>query len=257
MFDYLKQLLIELRSLNKNLQEHGNAIADAAKATKTEPYVTPEVRALLNFPESVQADKKASDQRNERYQKRNLVVAWITFVTLLVYAITTIGIYIATYHAAEAATNAAIAAKNAVNVAREAGRPWIGPMRAKPVRTASGFNVTIEFKNGGIRPARIISAKSSGHLYDVFPENPDYGQNAIKQSRQIMVGNKPGFFQFDFPVDAMAMKDMERGRKTLYFYAIVNYEDVSGNGKHTTKMCWFYIPKSRDTGSCPEYNDAD
>jgi hypothetical protein len=201
--------------------------------------------------------ERANQEEKESREKWKFRLEVAGAVILTVYAGFTIAIWWANKRAADAAGIAANSAKNALEVAREAGRPWIGPIRATPVRTKSGFKVTIEFTNGGVRPARIIGSKSSGHMYETFPDSPDYGESIVSQSRQIMVANKRGFFQFETPVSDTEMRQLESETLTLYFYGIVNYEDVSGNSHHTTKMCWFYIPSSKDTGSCAVYNDAD
>ncbi len=92
------------------------------------------MRAILNFPESVQADKKATDERTKRCQDRSLVLAWLTFGTLFVYALTTLDDL--TWQLTElpnAAKESADAAKNAVaasNRQAKAAEDSIGIARA-------------------------------------------------------------------------------------------------------------------------------
>jgi hypothetical protein len=147
--------------------------------------------------------------------------------------------------------------KQATNVARESDRPWIGPVTVNPVKSKGGFKVHISFVNGGRRPARVIEAKGSSHIYKLFPESPSYGSEvATKPSRTITVANKVSSLDFDAEVSDREMAGLDEST-VLYFYAIVRYEDVAGDKLHTTKMCWFYVPNDKSTGTCSGYNDAD
>jgi len=153
MFEFVKNILTELHSLNNSLQEHTSAISDATQTAKSNENKSPEVRAILNFPDSIQADKKAADERTKRYQNRNLLVGWITLGTIIAYAITTIFIYCANNRAANAARDAA-------NVARDtliaSNRSWVG--QSGPV--------TLEFSDtkGDQYPARInLMLENFGH----------------------------------------------------------------------------------------------
>jgi hypothetical protein len=177
MFAFLKTILAELRSLNNNLQKHSDAIAEATEATKTYEHKTPEVRAVLNFPEGVQADKKAADSRTERYQNRNLLLAWLTFGALFVYACTTIGIYIATYKAAKAAEKAATAAQQSITTARELfqkdQRPylWYSVIKPCPIARDKIMCANIHFVNYGKSPA--IREHGRGQIF--------FGKDALQQ----------------------------------------------------------------------------
>src|SRR4029077_4334311 len=119
---FIKSLHSELRSLNNNLQKHSEAIDKATSATKDYENKAPEIRAILNYPESVQASKEAANVREQRYQNRNLLLGLATLISLVIYAITTIFIYCATNKAANAAKSAADTARETLIYSE---RPWI------------------------------------------------------------------------------------------------------------------------------------
>lgn len=111
-----KKILAELQSLNENLQKQGEAIIKNSQAAKQDIHITPEMRAVLDLPENEQARQRAADASQKRYQKRNLLVAWLTLFALAAYAIVTALIYRATEDAAKAAQAAALQANNSFDL---------------------------------------------------------------------------------------------------------------------------------------------
>jgi hypothetical protein len=154
----VKKILAELQSLNNNLQRYSEAIDNSSDSDKQNINITPEVRAVLDLPESEQARKKTSDEGQKRYQKRNLLIGWLTLFALIGYAIVTGFIYLATNKAANAAKDSANAATEAANIAQKqlevTERPWVAVV-VEPVGR-------ITWNDGGLQYSFKITCKNIG-----------------------------------------------------------------------------------------------
>lgn len=94
------------QSLADILQKYQDAITKDHNASQKKTTVTPELRAVLNFPEGIQADKKTAREREQeyhrktlehyddtaKYQNRNILLAVVTFLTLVLYTFATLWI---------------------------------------------------------------------------------------------------------------------------------------------------------------------
>jgi len=168
---------------------------------------------------------------------------------------------------ANAATRAAKATEDAVgetrrsvDVAVEADRPWVGSEGIEITENPNRpyFKASIRIGNSGKTPARITFVSFAGHVYTAFPNNPDYppSQNPWNaRSRSILVPNKWSTVWPDVTVDSADVSDVENGKKKVFFYGIVQYEDMRTGKPHVTKMCWYY--NGSGGAVCPEYNDAN
>lgn len=142
-----KKILAELQSLNDNLQKQSDAIAKNSQPAKQDINITPEVRAVLDLPESEQARQRAADASQKRYQKRNLLVSWLTLFALVAYAIVTALIYRASEDAAKAAQTAADAA-SAQAVAASAQAVAASAQTANSAKAAALSRETLELQYG-------------------------------------------------------------------------------------------------------------
>jgi hypothetical protein len=164
--------------------------------------------------------------------------------------------------AAKSTEEAAKETRRAVDVAVEADRPWIGSEGVDITHEAKTdfVRAKIRFGNGGKSPARVTWVKFSGHVYAKFPEKPDYtppkNNPWNENSRFIMVPGKWSSSTPTLTINPADGPDLDSGKKKIYFYGIVKYQDMRTGEPHMAKMCWFY--SGDPVGSlCPEYNDAD
>ncbi len=82
----VKQLREDLQAIKSALSSLHQAINinnEATDTTKKNENKASELRAILNFLESVQTDKKAAYTTQERYQIRNLLIALATLLALI------------------------------------------------------------------------------------------------------------------------------------------------------------------------------
>ncbi len=276
MFDFVKTFLAELRSLNNNLQKHSQAIAEANEATKEHESKTPEVRAILNFPESVQRSKEAADAREERYQNRNFLLGLATLIALVIYAITTIFIYCATNRAATATEKAAKAAGDAANEAKRSRiqaeaslnatiaqsqldqRAWVG---------AKAMELSVFAADKPITGVALISNSGKTFALDtvirvwIHPFTKRVNQlpkPMLKEvSPMVIFPNQETLIFVSTPeapqeADIAAIRDK---KIILYLYGKITYLDVFRK-PHTTEFCGFFDGKKNFT-ACTFGNTAD
>ena len=115
----LKEQLNEAKalfsSLDKSIQKYDLAIDKAADAANKTIDPTPEMRAILNTLEAIKTEQRASDTSNSRYQCRNLIAAWAGVFVVAAYTTVTFLILRETNKSADAARDAAVAAKSAAD----------------------------------------------------------------------------------------------------------------------------------------------
>jgi hypothetical protein len=275
MFELVKAFLAELRSLNNNLQKQSQAINEATKCAKEHESKTPEVRAVLNFLESLQRSKEAAGKREQKYQKRNLLLGLATLISLVIYAITTIFIYRATDRAAtatEIAAKAAAAAadeatrsriqaekslQSSIEQARLEQRAWVS-VRFADLTFQSGNPVQSKMtvQNSGKTVARNVTvhhsiAFSSTQLTSLPPYPAQTGAEAILF---------PGI-PIEVKVTTRTMTDedivlLKSGNRFMYEYGTVQYDDVFGR-HHRTEICVTLNAKTRSNNPCRFHNYAD
>jgi hypothetical protein len=275
---FIKSLHSELRSLNNNLEKHSEAIDKATDATKEFGNKAPEVRAILNFPESVQASKEAANAREQRYQNRNLLLGLVTLISLVIYAITTIFIYCASNKAANAAKESADAAKNAVaasnrqakaaedsiGIARDAmrlqQRPWVGIDDAENAlqTTAIRFNADgnahmgyrIQVKNFSNSAAQnvlpVVVLMITEDIESVRARERSVCENYVNNSD---FGNTifPGRQRLSAQSSSLAQRSEMRsskGKFEAWLVGCIGYKDSFGHLYHTGFIYWLTDPKT-------------
>src|SRR5260370_16741604 len=68
--------------LDQDIQEQTAEISKVREATEQRQGTTPEVRAILHTPESVEIEQREHRARQQRYQKRNLAATWAGVVVV-------------------------------------------------------------------------------------------------------------------------------------------------------------------------------
>jgi hypothetical protein len=82
-----RRLLSAVRDIGNALQEQNKATAEANEAANAKQSVTPLVRAEVDLPHGVETRKSTSDARSDnKYQFFTLLILWLTFGAVVVYA---------------------------------------------------------------------------------------------------------------------------------------------------------------------------
>jgi hypothetical protein len=83
--DGLLDIPKKLSLLDQDIQEQTAEISKVREATEQRQGTTPEVRAILHTPESVEIEQREHRARQQRYQKRNLAATWAGVVVVAAY----------------------------------------------------------------------------------------------------------------------------------------------------------------------------
>jgi hypothetical protein len=266
---FTKELISAIDKLRDQLQKHSEAIAENAKATDQQEYKPPEVRAILNFPESVQASKTAAQEGQKRYQNRNLIVAWLTLIALVVYAAITGLIYIASDKAANAAVSAAEEAKQSrlqsiqsFNATIEQfhldQRAWIGVVAVRKIDFQQNpIDLGVDLANTGKTPAfnvksRIVVKfipKGEAVTITYLPIRlPNYRDTLFPgMVTTLRPTSTP-------PIPATIAEEVKSGSTVIYYYGWITYDDVF-HQSHRTEFCLEKTPGGGST--CDKYNSAN
>jgi hypothetical protein len=118
------------------------------------------------------------------------------------------------------------------------------------VDNITGYNFTIKWKNCGMTPARRCHCRTSLEVFDgVIPRDfayPDKAAPDITETNHFGPGQT-----FASRVGGLSVPDaiaVERGKKHVYVWSWVEYDDIFGNTRRRTEVCFdFRISEGRKT----------
>ena len=234
------------------------------------------------------------DEKRLGIEALALWVAAAMLVINVVIAITYIGLWIETKHATKIAAISADAAEKSAGASeaqaktaqaqtevtrksaeitldtfRQEQRAWVGPTNVRfapalsDVRAPNPIGAVTTITNSGKTPAINTSVTYILHASDTPLNIEDYAKHPVEQGK----ASEKGVFSL-FPnaimelaaatgsTDELGIQSVRNGRKILYFFGRINYEDVSGN-RHVTKFCSRYYPSVQGWGTCDSYNSTN
>jgi hypothetical protein len=84
----LEAIKLEVSNFHAGLKKHTKAITEATEAANANQSIPPEVHADVNFPQSIEVRKSATDTTGDnKYQRRTLFVASLTLIAIVVYSV--------------------------------------------------------------------------------------------------------------------------------------------------------------------------
>src|SRR5690349_5977676 len=82
-----ERLLSAFKDIEKAIQGEREAVIEAVRTANTKQSTPPLERAEIEVPESIEIHKSTAEARDDkRYQSRTLLVAWLTFAAIVLYA---------------------------------------------------------------------------------------------------------------------------------------------------------------------------
>ena len=272
------KIVAELRRLTDLVQENISATRESNRAREEHNRPTPEVRAVLNAPQGIEVKKSASDTADERhYQNRSLLVQWITFIAIVVYAIVTW----LSYQELIGATGAAQQAVQESRLNRQQSekalvaavdnfhvdqRAWVGQrdFREPTFSAGENFVVSLNFSNSGKTPATGLTTQMA-----VDPEpkgvRPNFEKLPAPLSRGVLQPNAIGWIDINpvtdssgdgKPLGKTGYDVIYRGDMVIWVYGIIHYSDVFAF-RHWTTFCYTFQPKTKAFQMYKEHNDQD
>jgi hypothetical protein len=266
-----KELREALSDLNSALHKQTEAIRKSNERRDNEERPSPEVVTNVNLPESIEVHQGQADTKAERnYRFRTLLVSWVTFLAIAVYAVLVYLQYqeminatgVAQQTVTEARRNRLQADKAfaaAVAQFRLDQRAWVGVVSMDPpdLKPKSEFFLTLHVVNSGHTPA--LNFHSETVLHSLAKEEvfkPVYGAVLEIPSRGVI---QPGevihLLTNKFPITQPQIDWVRNGRYILYVYGRMSYDDVFKVTHHTT-FCKEILSESQ-VKTCGTYNTAD
>jgi|GEM_PF-3941218 len=243
-----------------------NPTPDAGSESNTQQrYTNPNVPPASNvptFPPTETHYTITCKPEKDWWDKTKIILEIFGVVFLAIYTAYTIKMYCANKKAADAAQSAAKTAKETLDSTREDRRAWVGPVEVILPdfgRTANDhFGVWI--KNSGRTPARKVVTKISTQFIpsdaDLTPVYKNVGLtesvSVIQPEMRIAIKS----LAYPAVINRPEMKELRSGKKTLYMYGLITYEDVFHH-PHWTKFCVYLSPDLAGFGACNKYNDTD
>lgn len=170
--------------------------------------------------------------------------------------------------AAQAAKDAAVAAREGVEIAAAAQRAWL-LITGDPNEGFDSWLFSFKVTNYGVSPAEILWTqlcfKTLSPIVDL-PNLPTYTSNegnvfvnrrwlAPRESLTIDEFHSYGVFQDD----PNLFEDLRSGRKRLWLYGIVRYRDTISKDVHETRFCYWRSVQPKVNlvmAGPPGYNDC-
>jgi len=281
---FRKEFRLLFSKLNSALDKQTNAISEATKAAQTQQRIHEKVDVTVtNFPEAVETRKSAADRTSDSQQhNRLLLVQWLTFLAIVIYAVL---VYLqyreminatgATQQAVqESRFNRQQAEKSLAATVQQFQldqRAWVGPEQIantlgddKKTLTGIGFIL----RNSGKTPALNVEYHCSINAitvpYRTLPPVSSYTFKYPGETKKGPLGSRaviqPNMTVTIWPQNVLTAEQISAVRAGTvigYMYGLITYDDVFKQHRHTAKFCVYFEPDFWGTHSCPTYNDTD
>jgi RNase H-fold protein (predicted Holliday junction resolvase) len=285
-----KRILRELRTLNETVsakllgvQKQIESIAKEHQATKERENPAPEIRAILNPLQGIQAEQHAGNHSQGRYQNRNLIVSVAGVLVLLGYTIVNYKMLCAMRKANKAASdsftqtlgqmqtqtvaqgNAAAAAQRAATTAEhtlglmQLQQRALVVLEIPPKFDKPDNSVTYAAKNFGRSVASKVRISTA--FVDEVGESPAAQDKACSE---IATPRTTGFVNWELLVPEQAgnhrksfLRSIPSGKEISYFVGCIRYADPFSENRWT-RFCYQASP--REPGilvGCFGYNSID
>jgi hypothetical protein len=153
---------------------------------------------------------------------------------------------VATNRLAAQAQRSADYAKQSIDTAIDAERPWVGVSFYKADEFTEGktAKITIQYTNSGKRPATVSMTYGGGPL-EKLPPFPDMISSPHGSVGFMLPGaNQLGTFNFEIPNNAFST--WKAKHQIFYILAQIVYTDVGTSKGHITNFCSYYDPTNKD-----------
>lgn len=273
---FRRELRLLLTALHRTLDEQTKAIHESTKA-KNIAQAPQQILSTVNLPDSIEIHHSADEAREQRgYQNRTVLLSFVTFLAVAIYAF----IVYFQYREMINATGAAQQAVQESRLTRQQSekmlnatieqfhldqRAWIAPygISSFSIQENTPLTFEVEITNSGKTPAlemtRDMMARSylAGQKFlPVYEEPP---ANAPEEaSKGVMFPGVHAKINTAPPllIPSKGIEQLKNRTIILYVYGRINYRDVF-NVKHLTTFC-FVVNKSLSYASaCSTYNHAD
>jgi hypothetical protein len=149
-------------------------------------------------------------------------------------------------------------AKQSIDTAVDAERPWVGVSfyRADSFIEGKTAKITINYTNTGKRPATATITYGAAPLVKL-PSFPDMIPKKAGSVAFMLPGaSNSATFSYDIP--AGAFSDWKSKHMSFYILAEIVYKDVGTSKAYITDFCAYHDPMNKDIPFplCPQMNQA-
>jgi hypothetical protein len=229
-------------------KESKGAAAGKASDTRSENRTTPPVTVIIKeipAPPTKQITAVIQQQPYEHWWQGPQGPEWALFWLTIPYVLVTTGLFVSTRRAANAAKDAAIAAKLALQADRPLLLPLKGELQGFDGNPGDLTGAHLTFKNFGNGPALIKRILIRLNHVGKYPAKGDFSQCKEKLVRVFAVAaggtlalatdSKDGW------TDLLDMDEIHAGRRALICYGCIYYADAIDN-PFETWFFWYYLP---------------
>ena len=287
----LRKALEVMEAAAKKISSSIDANTAEQHATKNVSISSPVEVALVPTPEA-QADQLEARNARQHAEQRDTQRLHVERVALLVgsvVALANIGLWIETQHAVNVAVISANASQRSAAASeaqakatqdsiqstienfRRDQRAWVGPTNFNLVKLTAPdpIEATVDIVNTGKSVATDVRVTSTLHPSDTVLDIAEYVKHPVKTEREIshprglarsvfvIFPNEtltmPGFTG---STDALGIESIKNGRKYLYFFGEITYQDAF-KIPHKTRFCGIYMPEASKFSPCSSYSYAD
>ncbi|HTC65215.1 MAG TPA: hypothetical protein VK709_20410 [Candidatus Saccharimonadales bacterium] len=255
--------------IEKVIQNQTKTISEAietAQATQNSPKPTV---AEIHIPETVVTRKAPDDATDDkRYQKRTLVVASLTLLAVVIYA----WLAYEQWQEMIAATGATIDAVHEARRSRQQNqnsfsatieqfhldqRAWVGPemMIIKEMHAPDPINIDITIVNSGKTPALKMKVRYYLYVSDSIIDIEKTSKSILAMPKgestvsTLFPNQTNHLIAPTSTTDELGIQSVKTGRKLLYFFAWISYDDVF-KGHHETRFCSQFRPNGQVLSAC-------
>ena len=218
---------------------------------------------------SISDEEKAAKSEEGTRNRRKFRLEKAGFIVLLFYTFFTGMMYLANKKAADAATESAKAARDAVKLAddtRKANerevqleqRAWITFEQWRIVPVNQTLSVILEYSNAGKTPAFNVWIYQN---LKVLPVGKTPNFNDTPQQRQgiITAGPKRELAWINYPI-SQDIADIAAHKKEMFIYGTIWYNDAFTPERHWIQYCAMlpdFSIKNQPFRTCPSHNSTD
>jgi hypothetical protein len=259
-------------------QNQKNAAHDSNSAAERSDCPSQPIIAEVRFPEAVERERRANQEKQHSLQKQLVIATWFTFVAVFIYAGITLGLWYETNR------NAKIASQQL----EMSERPWISAKLAftgppSPFHKPVGLTFN---KDGSATLAAFVVFKNIGHtiatdIYDdtatllPFSKSADFAKEMKKRNdrcdniRQVdlrgmslrgpaLFPGEEGSHRIEVPIskaDIDTVTNTPTPSKvrviSILIHGCVSYESSINNTIHQTRFLYILMPVGFGSGTLP------
>jgi hypothetical protein len=148
-------------------------------------------------------------------------------------------------------------AKQSIDTAVDAERPWVGVAgyRVENFTEGQTAKIVINLTNSGKRPASATTVTGT-LLINSLPSFPSFGASQPSVAYVLPGGVYGTNLTYDVPTNAFS--EWKKKRQIFFIISEILYTDVGTNKSYITHFCAYYDPTNKDEPFpyCTRYNEA-